>query len=155
MYHLVTGTVTAADVGIAATSVTVTTATAGIDAADRTAAASAAGAGTTNGTAVVAAAASAGTANSAVVTTGIAAGIADEIREDDAVDIGRTGIAGHRISSKENIAEGVPSTTFYASAVKTDTATVRTGLRHIGPAFWLASGYQAAELRRSSQSPRP
>ena len=36
-----------------------------------------------------------------VVAAGIAAGVADKIRENNPIDIGRTEIAGHKISSKE------------------------------------------------------
>ena len=86
------GAVAAADVGagIAAAAVVVTAAAAVIAAA---AIAADAGSG--------AAAIAADAGDRLVLAAGIAAGVADKIREDDAVDVGRTGIAGHNISSKK------------------------------------------------------
>ena len=151
----VAGTAAAA-AAIAAAAVAAASA-AGVGAAHRTAAAAAvaaapaAGVGAAHGAVAAAPAAGAGTAYGAaaaaaaaahrlVLTAGIAAGIADKIGEEDTIDVGRTGIAGHRISSKEKYRGGFPSTTFYAADAKTDTATWHTARRHTGPADGRTSG---------------
>ena len=97
------GTVAAADVGIptAVVAAAVVIAAAGIAA-----------------TVVIAAAAVADAADGLVLTAGIAAGVADEIREDDAVDVGRTGIAGHMISSKKKCRGGFPPRHFMRRFLK-------------------------------------
>ena len=95
--------------------------TAGADVAAAGVAAAAAGIAA----AVLAAAATAAGAENRAAAAGIAAGVGDEVRERQGVEQGTVaGIAGHKISPKEeNIVEVFASTTFYASVRPDVTAS--------------------------------